>query len=388
MHASPPAPALADLSAKEVTWLNHATDPPTCLTLRRAWPKSQDHMLAEFNSPNGTIIAGQWFADAARGTHVLNRLRATFPSARLGYALVQNGLLTLQGDGADDKMPTLAAWVARSNTTLLVHRPTRRAVLRTLFDGQTAYAKLVPPKSAASLLESALRVQHIQGVGFAVPRLLHTQHSHDTGCVVWSELPGRSVHALLETPAFTEAARGTGRALRALHDHPPVPGVPEFGAMASTDELTRWVDRTSAFDRPLADLVQARSQHARSRLHPAPHSQHTLIHRDFHDKQVFITDDGHAGLLDFDTLSTGEPALDVGNFLAHLELRCAQGRLTPQSAEQASVAFITAYAPCGDVYRRSLIYRSMTLLRLCCVYAFRTGGSVVARALLDAADCE
>ena len=39
------------------------------------------------------------------------------------------------------------------------------------------------------------------------------------------------------------------------------------------------------------------------------------------------------GMLDVDTLGVGDPGLDLGNLLAHLDLRVQQGWTTQQTAE-------------------------------------------------------
>jgi hypothetical protein len=56
------------------------------------------------------------------------------------------------------------------------------------------------------------------------------------------------------------------------------------------------------------------------------------LHRDLHDGQVLIAADGGIGVLDFDTLAAGDPALDLANLLVHFELRSAQGACTPSRA--------------------------------------------------------
>lgn len=383
MHSSTVASALANLPANTITWFHPTTAP--ALTLRRAWPRGHDHMLAEFNTPEGGIVAGQWFANSARGNDVLADLRRIFPAARLGAAFIEGGLLTLQGDGADDKMPSLASWVSHPESTLLVHRPTRRAVLRTTFRGETAFVKVVPAKVHTTMLESALRVQRLACTEFAVPTLLHHECSRDGGVIVWSQLQGISVHDLFTTPAFVRASRAAGRGLAALHHLHAALSLPRFKAQDAIAELHRWADRTSDFDTGLADLVRAHLAKPARDLSTTPEPPLTLIHRDFHDKQIFMADCGKPGLLDFDTLSVGDPALDVGNLLAHVELRREQGRLSADGAQDVRNAFLNAYAPSAAVLQRSRFYETLTLLRLACVYAFRTHGRSTSMSLMRSA---
>jgi len=95
------------------------------------------------------------------------------------------------------------------------------------------------------------------------------------------------------------------------------------------------------------------------------------LHRDFHDKQVFIDAAGRAGILDFDTMALGEPALDVANMLVHLELRALQHRCSPEAAGQAAEAFMEAYRPEAPVRQRLAAYEAATRLRLACLYTWR-----------------
>ncbi len=96
-----------------------------------------------------------------------------------------------------------------------------------------------------------------------------------------------------------------------------------------------------------------------------------MIHRDFYDKQVFVDPEGGIGVLDFDTLCVGEPALDVANMLVHLELRSWQGRCSRGPASKAAGAFLDGYDPPPKVQARLGAYRDSTRLRLACLYAYR-----------------
>ena len=76
-------------------------------------------------------------------------------------------------------------------------------------------------------------------------------------------------------------------------------------------------------------------------------------------------------VVDFDTAAVGEPALDVANIFAHLELRVLQGRCSLISASQATDALLEGYDHRSDVLARLPAYRDASRLRLACVYAFR-----------------
>jgi aminoglycoside phosphotransferase (APT) family kinase protein len=98
-----------------------------------------------------------------------------------------------------------------------------------------------------------------------------------------------------------------------------------------------------------------------------------LIHRDFHDGQVVVDDTGEAGLLDLDTLTLGEPALDLANILVHLELGVLLGSWSDSVARMFANGLLDGYAPSEDTMRRITPYAAAARLRLVCVYAFRPG---------------
>lgn len=129
--------------------------------------------------------------------------------------------LLLQTQGADRRIPALAPLVAEPHSTLVLHRPERRALVR--LDGAWSggqvgedplrrYAKLLRPGRNAGPLGSAVLVARPPGL--RMPRLL--LHEPALGLVVWSGLAGTALHDLLDTD-ITAAARRLGTALRALH---------------------------------------------------------------------------------------------------------------------------------------------------------------------------
>lgn len=66
-----------------------------------------------------------------------------------------------------------------------------------------------------------------------------------------------------------------------------------------------------------------------------------------------------ATLVDIDTLAAGEAALDVANFLVHLDLRVTLG-LDMERARATAEAFIGAYRPPPEVARRLAAHATMT----------------------------
>lgn len=121
----------------------------------------------------------------------------------------------------------------------------------------------------------------------------------------------------------------------------------------------------------------------RRSLAPCADAERVPSHRDFYDKQVLLAK-GRATLIDFDTYCMADPALDLGNFLAHLELARLQS-LMP--ADGLRDAFLDGYCRTTDVLPgdvRMSAYEAASLLRLACLYALSTRWRTLAGPLIEA----
>ncbi|MGY1885308.1 phosphotransferase family protein [Blastococcus sp. SYSU DS0753] len=323
--------------------------------LLRAWPRGPEHLLLEATLGGGPT-AGQWFGDPGRARAVAE--------ATVG-ATVHGGLV-LQPQGADRRLRGLGELLAAPGAALLAHRPERRAVLRHGGpDGAVAYTKVVRPDRLPGLLLAAQRVPRLP---VRTPRLLGSDLG--LGRLTTAALPGRPLHELLASAAAVPACRSLGTALAALHRAPVPPGTPVHDAAAEVAVLRRWAELARTFgaaDVPgVEDVARA--------LADRPAGPPALLHRDLHDRQVLVADDGSVGLLDFDLLAAGEPALDVANLLVHLELREQQGLLGTAAVLRDAV--LEGYRPSTATLTRLPAYAAATRLRLAAVYAFRPGAAV------------
>ncbi len=99
-------------------------------------------------------------------------------------------------------------------------------------------------------------------------------------------------------------------------------------------------------------------------------------------------------MLDLDDACNGDPAVDLGNFLAHLKLRQLQFPDRTRGCERARGVFLEEYKrhrPAGiepgSLPKRIRFYEATSLLRLSGVYAQRERwAKTVPSLLLDACD--
>lgn len=110
----------------------------------------------------------------------------------------------------------------------------------------------------------------------------------------------------------------------------------------------------------LADLIVQCRQLA-SKL---PFGPQLPIHRDFYHDQILVTSDA-LYLLDLDLLSIGDPALDLGNFIAHIQEQCLREHNDLHYADHVLECFISYYESLSNdsIRLRVEIYRLLTMVR-------------------------
>ncbi|HEY9291681.1 MAG TPA: phosphotransferase [Microlunatus sp.] len=315
------------------------------LRLRRSWPRSAGRLLLEVADPTGARIAGQWFANPEQAHSVA---RHTPGSSRRGSVVLQPG-------GADRKLTPLTELLTRRGHRLVAHRPERRAVITT----GDSYLKVLRPQRQPA---AVARARTAEGLGLRVPRVVADDPV--IGSLTTRALPGVPLTDLLAGDSATNACLAVGRSLARLHET-PIPaagadtGLERHGPDDELAVLDRWLGHARDHRLPTGPVDVPRL--------PQPH-RWTLIHRDFHDGQV-IMDNDRVGILDFDLLAIGDPALDLANFLAHLGLRAEQGLLS--DPDTAIAATLAGYCPDPAVRAALPGYLSAANARLRVVYAFR-----------------
>jgi aminoglycoside phosphotransferase (APT) family kinase protein len=198
-------------------------------------------------------------------------------------------------------------------------------------------------------------------------------------------VPGRPLHDLLAAPGATAAVRMIGAAVRCLHAQPP-PGAVGTGVHGPREEarvLADWLERLTWHDSRTASRIRERARDVLADLAALAAARPALIHRDLHDKQILLGDDGAVALIDLDTLTLGDPAIDLANLAAHFDLRARQAGADRATAAPQREALLAGYGASAAERRRVEVYERAARLRLACVYAFRPRWATVAAALAE-----
>lgn len=335
------------------------------LRLRAVWPRDDVLALAEFEDAEGRAVSAQWYwADVVDGH---GRARDAFLSLaeQIGSAdgLAHLGAgVVLHARGADARLPVLASLLA-VGCELVVHRPGRRAVVRARVDGDVVFTKVTRARTARRLVAVAGQLRR------RAPVVELTGAQVSSGVTIWRRAPGERLLDLLAGPQACDAAAAAGRAVRALHGA-CASGLPTREPDREWSDVERWARFVGRVAPSLMTLVEP-GPSAGPQTPPASRHHHTAaIHGDLHEKQVMI-EGGRATLIDIDGAAAGDPAVDVGNLLAHLQLRARQGLISDDTATRAAAAFLAAYGPTTELLERAAAYSRTTLLRLACVYAVR-----------------
>ena len=329
-------------------------------------------------------LAGE---DAEQEAAALRALLARKPSGGDGtmpvVALADPGLV-LQPLGVDPRLPGIALLrkpgrfvdqlrshaatappVEGGRFALLSHRLGRRCTLRFHVAGpgpRSLIVKLFRRPERARRAFATLAALHAQGFATGAVRVpAPVALLEEAAILVMEDAPGVP---LLDVPSDRRVAiaRAGGAALARLH----AAAAPEAGAHGPAEELAtlaRWCDLAARLRPEMAAPIAASAAAVRAGfagLGPPPHQ--ALLHRDLHERQILAS--GQVlSLLDFDTLARGEPALDLGNLLAHLALagEPCQGEL--------AAGFLAGYGLIDRAAARRLeVWTSAALLRLACIH--------------------
>ncbi|MWV60277.1 hypothetical protein [Rathayibacter sp. VKM Ac-2754] len=287
-----------------------------------------------------------------------------------------SGGLRLLPSGVDARLPALEA--ARREGAVIVHRPGRRAVVRT--DDGGGFLKVLRPSAAPAVLAAHERARGF-GDGFSLPAVERTA-SGPAGVVRFAALPGRTVLDLGSDPRTTPAQWATVWARWAQGwDALPTadPALPVHGPEAEAAVVSLWAGHAARLlPADIATRLVAAAERVSARLVDEPAQPLVLAHRDLHDKQL-LASEGALALLDLDTAAQAEAALDLGNLRAHLGLRVAQGLLPPAASAVAIGVVDLAAERAGAAPERLALYETAARLRLACLYLFRPPWRALAR---------
>lgn len=242
------------------------------------------------------------------------------------------------------------------------YKPERRYVARLIVAGEPrAVIKAYSPSGyeAAAIHAKSFRPDS----RFHLPDRMGRSNRHCLLAFDW--LPGLLLTQFLGDATFDSGVlRRVGAALAGLHEqrskklHPRT----RNDEAASFLPLASWLAaicpnldaRAHALAATLADRI--------SQLPAADHS----VHGDFYAKQI-VVDNGTVGIIDFDEAFRGDPAHDLGLFLAHLERDALRGMIPCERVGAVRGSLLDGYGKAsrhGIEDARIRLYAAAGLLRI------------------------
>jgi len=364
------------------------------LELERGWPMPKVPLMLLFRDSKDVSRLRRWWA-----LHVVSEGRLPYPlregirqhrAARVEElgAVVQkfpDDLLlsgVVEAMDADAALPIVSGALPveegaldAAQVDVLTYKPSRRLTIRyrlywSADVSSTVYGKCLPEGVDDQIAEVSQALEEMmirdRPEALRVPRLVGRVGRWNM--LLWKGQPGVSVHDLLGAEGVGEAIEIAGQCLGELH-RSSIDWSRVHDRSREIQTLRSWIKAVAT-----ADVVRGgRIYRLLQRLIDWDPDYGDLVpsHRDYYDKQLLI--DGRQGsLVDLETASRAEPELDAANFLAHLELRILQGK--ELGSDGLTERFIGGYTESRSELNeeRLLWYRASTLLRLACVYFFRT----------------
>lgn len=214
-------------------------------------------------------------------------------------------------------------------------KPGRRAMVRVVLPDNTTVLGKIRARGVdrtAHSIQSGLHAAGLDGrSGVAVPEVVTTAKP----VPAWFQkaVTGTPLGNLLNTLDGIPAVWRAGRGLAVLHGTPPQ----SDRCWTKDDELA--VLEKAVMGGPHAQLGDM----ARHRLAALEKTPEVGLHRDFYYDQVLVSDQ-KVWLVDLDLHARGDPAIDLGNFLAHLTELALRCNRPLNWSEQLGKGFVEGYA--------------------------------------------
>ncbi|TMB14435.1 MAG: hypothetical protein E6J71_21285, partial [Deltaproteobacteria bacterium] len=224
----------------------------------------------------------------------------------------------------------------------LAYKPQRRYVGRLLGPDGPLVLKVCAAKDYAATVATAGALGS-RGL-LRIPRVLGCSDQHRVLAFEW--LAGERLSDLVVQRGRTggepprDAAALAGAALAALHAQ-PADGLPRLARAEEARQLCARAEELAHTFPPLAERAAVLARRLATRLRDAPTAEHA-IHGDFYAKQVLLDGRG-VGIIDLDQAARGDPAFDLGRFIAHLERAALRDGLPARHVADLTRAFLEGY---------------------------------------------
>lgn len=242
----------------------------------------------------------------------------------------------------------------------LAYKPERRFVARVAWsDHDHAVVKFLTRNEYKGVQRTATILS--RNGCFLTPTLIGRSDKHRALAFRWR--PGRGLREFIASPngALNEVA-AAGAALASFHRRsaklPTRPGRNIAARLSAlTEQIAILLPDLAA---PMAALTRRATVWWRRQDESLG-----VVHGDFYDKQVIVSDDG-VRILDIDSVERGHPVRDLGLFIAHLERDAIGELIDPHAVAPLVEALVRGYCSGGIAVDDQMLrgYTALGLLQL------------------------
>lgn len=194
------------------------------------------------------------------------------------------------------------------------------------------------------LYQSLERSLSQRGAGLQLPRALAYSKAHRM--LLLERIEGSHLADLQDKDKTLRGYRQLGAALATLHGLSIPEGLPSFRRL----ELKRIRQAARIIGQARPDVRKEALELAEklTALRDFKSERVVCLHGDVHPKNGIQTQDGLT-LIDMDQAAVGDPAADIGSFLASLSYNHLTGVLSHARAQRLAEAFLSGYADAGSL---------------------------------------
>ena len=226
------------------------------------------------------------------------------------------------------------------SSKVAAYAPEKCVTAECLDDAQNtfAYAKIYAEKEFRTG-EKVFRFLSEQSAKSLFPKVLGFDETNKV--VILKTVRGKRL-AELDKTQNKQAFRMLGIAIGELHGIKTKVDLPSFSRL-SPDRIEKTV-KTISPCRPDCKIQAEKLAEKLLEKYNFANEEKTVLHGDVHPKNGILQDDATLTLIDFDQLSYGNPAAEIGSFLAGLHYKKIVGLDTEKDCQAFSEAFLLGYA--------------------------------------------
>jgi streptomycin 6-kinase len=222
----------------------------------------------------------------------------------------------------------------------LKYKPERRAVLRLDSGGEPQAVLKLYTVRGYEAARHQVNQRFTSGGALQLAPVIGHSDQHQILAFGW--LQGRLLSDAMSDPSFEAGAlEPVGAALAELHSQ-DAGGLPLQTSADVAAALLDVADRLGALVPAIASRVHVLAQQLAARMAETARCDRPL-HGGFHARQVLLGNDTTA-IIDFDHARQGDPADDLGKFIAHLECNVIHGQFTAERRGALKESLLKGYA--------------------------------------------